>query len=120
MPAAHTVTRAAVLKRKVFSADLRFDGETAGGVSVGFRGGRNGVAGERCVASMWLLEKREWREEMDPRAEPRAEGWSASAIVGRLWGMRDERSVGSSSSTASSSIPGVGLSTGASDRVKPR
>ena len=101
------------------SVDLAFEGETAGGVPVGFGGGINGVAGERCVASTLLLERRERREEKDPRDEPLAEGKSASDIVGLLCGSRDDCSVGSTSSTASSSTAGATISAGASESVKP-
>ena len=112
--------RALILKRMVESVDRVFDGETAGGVEVGLGGGMNGVAGERCVASTWLLERREQSDEKDPREEPRAEGKSASEIVGLLCGSKADCSVGSSSSIASSSLAGTDLSTGGSESVKPR
>lgn len=60
------------------------EGAIAGGVFVGFEGGMNGVAGERCVASTWWLERRERKDEKEPRAEPLADGWSASDMVGLL------------------------------------
>ncbi len=78
------------------------------------------MAGERCVASKWLFDRRERREEKEPRAEV----GSASERVGRvgvleglLCGKREDCSVGASSSTASSSIAGVDLSTGACESV---
>lgn len=119
-PAAHTRMSAQRLKTKVYSGDVGLEGETAGGISVGFEGGMKGVAGERCVASTWLLERRDRRDEIEPRAEPLADGVSASAIVGLLCGSRDDCSVGPSSSTASSSAADVSLLAGASDKVKPR
>jgi len=93
------------------------EGERAGGVDVGFEGGMKGVAGERCVADTWVLERRERKEEK----EPLADGRSTSEIVGRLCGSRDVCSVASSSSTASSSTaPGTFLAADASEKVKPR
>jgi len=93
------------------------EGERAGGVVVGFEGGMKGVAGERCVTGTWVLERRERKEEKDPLSD----GRSASEIVGRLCGSRDDCSVASSSTTASSSTAsGTFLTTAASEKVKPR
>lgn len=101
-------------------ADLRV--VAAGGVSVDLGGEMRGVAGDRCVAST-LVERRECIEEKEPRL---AEG-SASAIDGLAGvleglgcGIRDDSSVGSASSIASSSVVGMPFAAGESDKVKPR
>ena len=91
-------------------------GETAGGTAVGVGGGMNGVAGERCVASTLGLERRECREENEPREDTRSMSlilglFPAAAVVedGLFCGRRADRSVvsppssSSSTSTASSS-----------------
>ena len=93
-------------------------------ISVGVedRGGIKGVAGERCVASRWLFDRRERREEKEPRA---AGGFASEIVVwagifeGLLCGKREDSSVRDSSSTASSSIVDVDVSAGASERVNP-
>lgn len=99
--------------------DLVF--ETAGGASVGFGGGRKGVAGERCVASTFP-EKREWREEKEPRLEV-ASASAIDGLVGAFGGLfrgsRALSSVACSSSTASSSPPPTRFTTGVSLSVNP-
>ena len=74
------------------------------------------------MASRWLFDRRERREEK----EPRATGGFASEIVvwagvfeGRCCGKREDSSVGDSSSTASLSFVDVDVSAGASERVNP-
>ena len=80
------------------------------------------MAGERWVASTWLLVKGERREEK----EPRSEAPSACEIAGRagvfeglLCGKREDCSVGGSSSSATSSMACVDLSGCESESVKP-
>lgn len=90
--------------------------ERADGAVVGFEGGMNGVAGERCATGTWVLERRERKEEK----EPLADGRSASEIVGRLCGSRDDCSVASSSTTASSSTASGTIFAATSEKVKPR
>ena len=82
------------------------DEAVTAGVLFGSGRGKNGVAGERCVASTFP-EKWEWKEEK----EPRLEGASASAMLGLVGACAledlgkersDECSVASSSTAASS------------------
>ena len=108
--------------------DGDFDfGETAGGIEVGSLGGTNGVAGERWVASTLGFERRDCREENEPREDTRSMSlilglFPAAEDEGLLCGNRDDCSVAGSPSSdsstiiASSSSPLLGL---ASESTNP-